>query len=818
MEARLDGLAAGCGDVLRAVRAAKRRTPLLRALCARLLEVGDYLAVWVARTERGDAGRLSWAAHEGSLQPASAAPAALARLPNGEPRVWRDAHEDGDIQAILEAQGSAPVLRTTAAFPLSGDEDSQWTLWVHAADPDAFGAFEAALIAQTAAAAGAQIEALRLDSERGRLARALRRSEQRLRHYFDLPLVGTAIVSPQRQWVQVNDKLADMLGYAPDELRGRTWEELAPTSDLPAVLRHVTSLLAGDEECFQCDSRINARDGGTVDVHLTARCVRRADGQPDHVALLVQDITAQKTAERRLKQSRETFRTLAENVPAVVYLCRNDARYTMLFLNDAVEEVTGIPAQRFLDDDVSFVELYHPDDAPRIAPQVDGAVAQHEPFRLLYRLRHADGSWRWIDEHGQGVFDAHGALRYLVGSLLDVTDRVEGDANERELHEQMLQTQKLESLGVLAGGIAHDFNNLLTAMLGNANLALLHVGEEEAAHRPLEGIVAAAERAAKLTREMLAYSGTRPVELVPADVCERVREISHLLTSSLPKKVELEMGLADDLPAVRADMAQLQQLVLNLVLNGAEAIGDDVGVVRVTTGAERLDAATLGDFFPRDDLRPGTFVFVRVADDGCGMSDAVRARMFDPFFTTKFTGRGLGLATVLGIVRGHSGGLRVVTREGEGTTVTVVLPVCGDAEPITAEIPSDELQGSGTVLVVDDEELVRETARSALEYYGYDVLTAEDGVHAVEVFREHGAEIDLVLLDMMMPRMDGAETFHALRELDPNVQVILSSGYTETMTGRQFRSTSDLAGFVQKPYSPRRLARRVRAVCDRVRG
>jgi PAS domain S-box-containing protein len=583
------------------------------------------------------------------------------------------------------------------------------------------------------------------------------------------------------------------------------------------MLRLGTVLEAG-RAGFVCDTRLTGADGEPVDVHVSVRAQRTAEGDVQHLALLVQDISQRKAAERALRRSEEVFRTLAENVPGVVYLCRNDERYTMLFLSDAVERLTGLPKEDFLEDRVSFVELFHPEDAARIAPEVDACVAQKESFHLRYRLRHADGDWRWIEEHGQGVFDEDGALQFLEGTLFDVTDRVEAEDRRRRMDAQLLQTQKLESLGVLAGGIAHDFNNLLTAVLGNASLALGHLDEPESAERSIQRIVAAAERAANLTREMLAYSGSGVFAARPLDVAGQVREIGHLLTSSVSKKVALDVQLAEDLPAVHADAAQLQQLILNLVLNGAEAVGDAVGTVRVRARSERAGPSTAPHRYPGGELRQGRYVVIEVQDDGEGISDATLARVFDPFFTTKFTGRGLGLATVLGIVRGHGGAIRVVTGPGRGTTFRVYLPAGADQRPTTAEIPAAELTGEGRILVVDDERMVRETAASILREYGYSVLTAEDGPSALREYRACADGIDLVVLDMTMPHMDGVETFHALRDVDARVRVLLSSGYTETAAARRFRSSGELAGFVQKPYSPKRLARSVKDALGRTPG
>jgi PAS domain S-box-containing protein len=512
-----------------------------------------------------------------------------------------------------------------------------------------------------------------------------------------------------------------------------------------------------------------------------------------------------------LSLAEDHFEILVKNVPGVVYLCNNDARYTMLFLSEAVEQLTGHAADEFLADRISFVELYHPEDSARIAPVVDAALEARKPFLLNYRLACKGGGWRWVEEYGQGVFDAAGTLLYLEGILLDVSQRVRAQEEHERLQLQLLQAQKLESLGVLAGGIAHDFNNLLTGVLGMSTLALADLPKQHPAHDAVQQAIDAAERAARLTVQLLAYSGKGSFQIDAVDLSTQVQEITELIESSIPKKVRVERALASDLPAIEADASQLQQLVMNLVLNAAESFLGDPGVIRISTGSEDLAAPHVGRLLPAEDRPPGLYVYLRVEDRGVGMSQATVDRIFDPFFTTKDTGRGLGLAAVLGIARSHGGGLEIRTAPGQGSTFTAYLPTC------TTEIPMDQtsepigdLFGNGTVLVVDDELLVRNLVTSVLIRQGYRVICAENGRRGVDVFEEQGDEIDAVLLDMTMPEMDGAETFVALRAIDPGIRVVLTSGYTELSASERFADGQRPNGFLEKPYTASQLATAIR--------
>jgi PAS domain S-box-containing protein len=404
------------------------------------------------------------------------------------------------------------------------------------------------------------------------------------------------------------------------------------------------------------------------------------------------------------------------------------------------------------------------------------------------------------------IYDKAGNVRGASHIARDISER-------RQAEVQRLHAQKLESLGVLAGGVAHDFNNLLTGILGNASLAADAMPASNPNRRVLEECITAAERAAQLTRQLLAYAGKGRFVTEAVNLSVLVREISALVQTSIPRKVQVRLELADDLPLIEADTGQLQQVIMNLVINGAEAIGDHVGLVVCATGAQVVDEAyrrTLGVEAPG--LAFGTYVTLEVHDSGCGMDEATMSRIFDPFFTTKFTGRGLGLAAVLGIVRGHKGALKVYSAPGKGSTFKLLFPALDRAAaiPLQADLCRD-LHGAGTVLIVDDESAVRSTARNTLERYGYRVLEAADGREALDIFKHNADQISLVLLDLTMPYMSGEEVLRELKLISPSVQVLLSSGFNEVDAVRRFTGKG-LAGFLQKPYTSIGLAESVKKV------
>ena len=388
---------------------------------------------------------------------------------------------------------------------------------------------------------------------------------------------------------------------------------------------------------------------------------------------------------------------------------------------------------------------------------------------------------------------------FLFFMVRDVTDYIRAEDERLALERQLLHAQKLESLGVLAGGIAHDFNNILTAIMGNAELALLRLNPESPALDNLRRIETSAVRATDLARQMLAYSGKGKFVVEPIDLNRLVEEMGHMLEVSISKKAILRYNLEQPLPSVEADATQLRQIVMNLVINASEAIGNKSGVIAITTGCMYCDRSYINSVWLKENIAEGLYVYLEVADTGCGMNKETQVRIFDPFFTTKFTGRGLGMAAVLGIVRGHKGAIKVYSEKGKGSSFKILLPAGNKpAELFNCDSLTDNWKGSGTVLLVDDEETIRAIGREMLQELGFDVITAGDGREALEIYTSRN-DISFVILDLTMPHLDGEQTFRELGKLSNDVKVVISSGYSEYEVSQKFAGKR-LAGFIQKPY------------------
>jgi two-component system cell cycle sensor histidine kinase/response regulator CckA len=393
---------------------------------------------------------------------------------------------------------------------------------------------------------------------------------------------------------------------------------------------------------------------------------------------------------------------------------------------------------------------------------------------------------------------------------------IERDVASREreqLQSGLFEARRLESVGLLAGGVAHDFNNLLAGVVGNAELALETLGEAETLRPLLLDVARAGKRAALLTRQLLEYAGRTQRTVVPLDLSVQVREIADLIRSGLHRNARIELDLPSSLPAVEADPAQIQQIVMNLVINSSEALGKDGGCVRIRVGLAELSAAEAGSLEPSAARVGGRYVVLRVEDDGCGMDEATRSRIFDPFFSTKERGSGLGLAAALGIVRSHGGGLRVESQPGVGTNFTVFLPESLRPAVVAPETRRAEFTATGTALLIDDESVVRRVLRRYLQRIGFDVIDAEGGREGIERLAVAEAPVKVAVVDMNMPGMTGEETLAALRELQPGLPVVLVSGYDETdASARLLREPR--VGFLPKPFTRADLGECIQAVLE----
>ncbi len=613
-----------------------------------------------------------------------------------------------------------------------------------------------------------------------------------------------------------------IFGYTGEEIIGRHGSILFVPEDVFRGEPEREMKFAAETGRAQ-DTRWHLRkDGSRFWANGVMMGLRDGSGTPHGLAKIVRDETALKQSEELLHYQLSLADAIASNAAEALFLIDSEGRVT--FANPSAQQMFGWRTEELIGQYL-HEKLHHlrPDGThyPREECPHLGVLVSEETLRgredfFVHREGHlVPVTCSTAPIRGEGT---------VAGAVLVVRDESEqrrADEAVREKDEAFRQAQKLESIGVLAGGIAHDFNNLLTGIMGNAGLARRAVlaGRYEKAGEMLNDVLKASERAADLTRQLLAYAGKGQFVIQPVDVCKLVREVSTLIRASISKKISLVMDVPDDCAPVEGDRTQLQQLIMNLVINGGEAIGERPGTLIVRIRTEQLTERrerlrTAG--FP---ISPGEYIRIDVTDTGDGMDKETRDRIFEPFFTTKFLGRGLGLSAALGIVRGHRGAIGVRSEPEKGTTFTVLLPVLRTAVPLRksgAEVsPERDLSGVGTVLVVDDDQAVRALAASVLEDAGYTVELAENGIHAIERLRELGPSVSLILLDLTMPELGGAEAALELRRLQPDIPIVAMSGYGDTEVAERF-SGARIDDYLPKPFGPDQLAAKVRDVLTSV--
>ncbi len=454
-----------------------------------------------------------------------------------------------------------------------------------------------------------------------------------------------------------------------------------------------------------------------------------------------------------------------------------------------------------------WLSLVHPDDLAQLRTELHGHIEGHSAlFEAEHRIRARGGMWVWVGVRGRVIErDEGGRAIRVVGTYQDISARRHTEAERDELQAQLSAAEKMESLGVLAGTIAHDFNNLLSGIIGNVELALLELPPDHSVRPDLDTSLKTAERAARLCDQLLAYSGRGRFSLRPVDLSGLVREMNDVIRSSVPVNISVHFTLPSSIALANCDTEQMRRVITNLVSNAAEAIGDSGGEISISLGQHYCDRAYLRSSYSGGELPEGEYVFLEVIDNGCGMDEQTRRRVFDPFFSTKFTGRGLGLAAVLGITRAHFGMIRVYSELGRGSAFKILLPAT-PRESATAHPPEapGEWKGHGGVLLVDDEELVRTVAKRLLERIGFKVYAADSGRTGVEMLQRNLNDVRAVVLDVTMPDMKGEEVLRQLRMVKPGVPVVLMSGYDEQQATAGFEP-GELAGFLQKPIDLKRL-------------
>jgi len=637
---------------------------------------------------------------------------------------------------------------------------------------------------------------------------AQQKSEERFRTLVKLSPMPICHISPDGHINFINDRFSTLFGYTHDEIPTLDdwWARACPDPDyrnwvLGTWKKAVSKSQQIGASIEPIEYNVSCKDGQQRIVEISGTIFE------DDLLVTFIDLTEQKHSLKALRDSELRYRQLYESMtqPMALHeiICDEQGtpvNYRFLDVNPAFERLLGLSREKIIDSTV--LELL---------PGTEQHWIEH------YGQVALSGEPQQFDDYAEELKRHFSVMAYaprknqFVVIITDITDRIQMLESQQRLQQQMLQTQKLESLGVLAGGIAHDFNNILMTVLGNVDLAKLRIANESPASLHLKHIESAALKAADLATQMLAYSGKGKFVVEPLNLDRLIEEMTHMLEISISKQAVLRFNFSDNLPSVEADATQLRQVILNLVINASEAIGKRSGIISISSGAMMCDAAYLEELWIDSGLDKGLYVYIEIADTGCGIPKEDLARIFDPFFTTKFAGRGLGTAAVLGIIRSHGGAIKVYSEVGRGSTFKILLPASDRPAVLfdRDETSTHAWRGEGTVLLVDDEETVRSIATSMLEELGFAVITCADGREALQVFAQRHQDIRFVLMDLTMPHVDGEEAYRQMRRIAPEVKVIMTSGYNEQEVSQKFVGKR-LAGFLQKPYT-------LSALCNAVR-
>ena len=618
----------------------------------------------------------------------------------------------------------------------------------------------------------------------------LRESEERHRLFFENAPIGIIHYSDKGIITAVNDVMVSTFGSSREKLVGLDIDSIPNKK----FAEEVCKSLNGQSGYFE--GEYSSYTGNKTSYIRAIWIPIKEKGEILAGVGIVEDITERKKANESIQVSEAKFRTIFDSVNDAIFIHDMESG-AIVDVNQRMCEMYGLTHAEALQATVaelsSNVSPFRQEDAAdRMRKARDGT-----PQVFDWHARHKNGTLFWTEVGMRRSII--GATDRILVTVRDISERKRAEDDRLNFEKQILHAQKLESLGVLAGGIAHDFNNILTSVIGNADLALRRINPESPAVDNLHSISKAAARAADLAKQMLAYSGKGKFVVGNHDINELLEEMLHILQVSISKKAVLRLNLTRPLPSIEADATQIRQIIMNLVINASEAIGNKSGVIAINTGCMDCDRSYLKDVWLDENLTDGLYVFIEIADSGCGMDKETLTKLFDPFFTTKFTGRGLGMAAVLGIVRSHKGAVKVYSEPDKGSTFKILLPASGKpTEIFNHDYRNEHWKGSGTVLLVDDEETVRGIGAEMLKELGFDVVTANDGCEALEAYKSE-TDFVFVILDLTMPHMDGEQCYRELRMLNPDVKVILSSGFSESEITQRFAGKG-LAGFIQKPY------------------
>ena len=625
--------------------------------------------------------------------------------------------------------------------------------------------------------------------ERSRANESLTSALQELQLITDNMAAAVSRCSRNLHYLWVSRSYAVWLGKpGPEAIAGRYIPDVLGREGFESIRSHVEKVLSGVRVEFE--TRVTYVGAGSRWIHAVYVPTRDGENTVDGWIAVITDVTGRHEAEERLRQSEARFRKVADTAPVMIWASGPDKLCT--FVNKGWLEFTGRTMEKELGN--GWAEGVHPDDMERCLAIYTSSFDARRNFQMECRACRADGAYRWLLDRGTALFGTGGDFQGYIGSCVDITDL-------KLAQEATLGRQKMESVGMLAAGIAHDFGNLMGGIIAETDLALSELADSSPAAEEVQKIQTIAFRASEIVRELMVYSGREAVTYESLQISRLIEEMAKLLKASIPKQVTLKIDCEKDLPIIKGNASQIRQLVMNLIINASEAIGEQSGIIAVSashvTGGKELAPGSAME------LTEGDYVRLEASDTGSGMTEQQRSRIFDPFFTTKSTGRGLGLAVVQGIVRGHAGAINVLSVPGEGTRFEIFLPSSVQAEredkAASNTKPVHNIRSTGTVLLIEDEEALRGPIAKTLRNEGLVVIEAIDGSSAMDLLSAHKQEIDVILLDLSIPGATSREVMERAQQLRPEIKVLIMSAHNEKMARRSI-DFEKAAAYLRKPF------------------
>ncbi|HEX2911431.1 MAG TPA: PAS domain S-box protein [Chloroflexia bacterium] len=647
--------------------------------------------------------------------------------------------------------------------------------------------------------------------ERRQVEKQLREQQEEMNFALQTARMGIWSYDYVSRELKGTTYLEKMHGLEPGSFSGRVEDylKLIHPDDRKVVLQKIKATFESGQE-FQTEFRFVLPDGMVRWAESKGRIISNIPDQATRIVGIVNDITARKLAEEQVLRSELRFRSLIENSTDIIELIRADRQ--VVYRSPSFARITGYSPHE-LDTTESFT-LIHPDDLQRVQTYFEAVKEGYpRPEKIEFRFQFKDRSWHSVEVTAQNMLAEDGVEAIVINGR-DITEQLQAHSQLQQREEQLRQAQKMEAVGQLAGGIAHDFNNLLTAIMGYTEMALTGLDPAQTLHGDLKEIERAVERAASLTRQLLAFSRRQVMQPVKLNLNETLQEISKLLRRLIGENIELKVAPFSRNACIKADPGQLEQVILNLAVNARDAMPAG-GTLALETSNVILDEAYVRR---NPEVKAGRYVLLTIRDSGCGMDEKVLSHIFEPFFTTKEVGKGtgLGLSTVYGIIKQSEGHIEVESRPGEGSSFKIYLPEVEVREDLSRAkaSPSQNLpHGSETVLLVEDEEGVRKLLTKVLQRYGYKTLVASNGSEALLKCEQTRPKVDLLITDMVMPQMSGPELAQHMAALYPDLKILFMSGYTEQEVFRQVR-LDEKRGFVQKPFTTEEVVRKIRSILD----